>query len=70
VWKQYRKWSVNDKMTRLIPKGKFFNVVVQMHSSDTCEGDNVKGNDEEELKHRFDDFNKYKMKVLLRKLQW
>jgi hypothetical protein len=63
-----RKWSVNDKITHLILKGKFFIVTVHVHSSDTCEGDNVKGKGEEELKHLFDDFNKYQMKVLLRKL--
>jgi hypothetical protein len=55
-------------MTQLIPKGKFFNVI-HVRSSDTCEDDSAKGNAEQELKHVFDDFNKYQMKVLLRKLQ-
>jgi hypothetical protein len=49
-------------MTQLILKGKFFNVV-HIRSSDMCEGDNAKGNAEEELKHKFDDFNKYQIKV-------
>jgi len=55
-------------MTQLILKGNFFNVV-HVHSSDMCEGDNAKGNAEEELQHVFDDLIKYQMKVLLIKLQ-
>jgi hypothetical protein len=40
-----------------------------MYVHQACEGDNAKDNAEEELKHVFDDFNKYQLKVLLRKLQ-
>jgi nitrogenase molybdenum-iron protein alpha/beta subunit len=57
-------------MTYLILKRKFFSVTVHVHSSDTCEGDIVKGKGEEELKCLFDYFNKYQMKVLLRKLHY
>jgi hypothetical protein len=57
-------------MTHLILKGEFFNVCVHVHLSDTSEGNKVKGKGEEELKYLFDDFNKYQMKVLLRKLHY
>jgi hypothetical protein len=56
-------------MKQLIMKGKFFIVNLHICLSDTSEDDDAKGNAEEELKHILDDFNKYQMKVLLRKLQ-
>jgi hypothetical protein len=57
---------VSDRMSYIILTGRWYNIIVlNVHASCEDRGDDVKGSFYEELRHVFDQFPRYDMKILL-----
>jgi hypothetical protein len=56
---------VNDRMSYITLRGRWFHIILNVHAPTEDKTDDVKDSFYEELERLFDKFSKYHMKILL-----